>query len=690
MSELTLEELERELDLDIEDARSENKDDIEEIFKEVDLSVLLLRGTLKYKLLHGEGDFAINDKSNYMSPTWWLPSGKHRHPNNIKFDRSVLGSNDLKRALIFHMLPENAFMGNIRSYKTTNTAANQYSILEKYIFTDNYLDATPASLLAISATLINKALDKAREQEKKSHYFVLFKFVVLWTSLSSHDMIPEELKIKVTLGELDTIERKQDVVNVYTGSMESWVAYSEEDLEQLMDYALFWTEKALPELLKAKDFVLQNDYTQNKGTIYKYSYPHDAEAALNITVDDRRVMKPSIKTRLYEGRTFYVTSWRRSYNKAMDRVRNSIFILLALMTGARKSELATLRDSDIFKDKVGDYWVNITRWKTSKDPNYHGDTEALPLPRFIGEVIERYAEAQTANPEIIRPYLFQANESYRKVERATPGLINILIKQLKDEIPVERLHPHRFRKTIAEILINRDERNIELIRALFGHKSYAMTLKYIARNPLMVRAVAIAIEQSYTKDFHELIAEIKYGRFSGVAGSRIAEQVLAKPDEFTGSQMRTSVLQYVSHLLKAGEPIFIRRTAIGTYCVTGEDYTPSNLPPCIEQSWEPGQALIPNPGNCQVECSKLVLVDKAKTALEENIAFYSAILDNPDSKLNAKAEQELARRVAASKHHLSNLQMNRLPLPLYTDAGHKMVGAHTQKTRIIVRSGELA
>ncbi|NAT60512.1 hypothetical protein CU666_21935 [Pseudomonas syringae pv. actinidifoliorum] len=690
MSDLTLEELERELGLDIEDARSESKDDIYEMFKEVDLSVILVRGTLKYKLLHGEGNFAINDNSTYMGSTWSLPSGKHRHPNNIKFDRSVLGSNELKRALIFHMLPENAFMGNIRSYRTTTTAANQYSILEKYIFTDNYLDAAPESLRAISAPLINKALDKAREQDKKSHYFILFKFVMLWTSLSNHDMIPDELKLKVTLSELDTVERKQDVVHVYTGSMESWVAFSEEDLEQLMDYALFWTEKALPELLKAKDFVLHNDYTQNKGTIYRNTYPAAAEAALSITIDGRKVMKPSIKTRTYDGRTSYITSWRRSYNKAMDRVRNSIFILLALITGARKSELATLRDSDIFKDKVGDYWINITRWKTSKDPNYHGDTEALPLPKFIGEIIERYAEAQTANPEIIRPYLFQANESYRKVENATPGLINILLTQLNNEIPVERLHPHRFRKTIAEILINRDERNIELIRALFGHKSYAMTLQYIARNPLMVRAVAIAIEQSYTKDFHELIAEIKYGRFSGTAGSRIAEQVTAKPHEFTGGQMRTSVLLYVSHLLKAGEPIFIRRTAVGTYCVTGEDYTPSNLPPCIEQSWKPGQALIPNPGNCQVDCSKLVLVEKAKKALVENIAFYSAILENPDNKLNAKTEHELERRVAASKHHLNNLMTNRLQLPLHTDSGHKMVGAQPKTNHIIVRSGDFA
>lgn len=689
MSDLTLEELERELGLDVEDARSENKDDIDEMFKELDLTELLVRGTLKYKLLHGDGDFSVSENSNYQSAVWSLPSGKHRHPNNIKFDRVVPGSNDLKRALVFHMLPENAFMGNIRSYQTSTGGANQYSILEKYIFSDNLIDATPDGIRAISAILINKALDKAREQDKKSHYFCLFKFVMLWTSLSNHDMIPDDLKLSVTLSELDTVERKQDVVNVYTGSMESWVAFSEEDLELLLDYALFWTEKALPALINVKEFVLEKGYTRNKGTITNYTYPTDAEKVLTISIDGRKVMAPSIRVRDHEGRTFYMTSWRRSYNTAMDRVRNSIFILLALVTGARKGELATLRSPDIYKDKIGDYWVNITRWKTSKDPNYHGDTEALPLPRFIGETIELYSEAQKANPEIDRPYLFQANESYRKVERATPGLINILLTQLNNEIPVERLHPHRFRKTIAEILINRDERNIELIRALFGHKSYAMTLKYIARNPLMVRAVAVAIEQNYAKDFHQLIADIKYGRYSGLAGSRIAEQVKARPDEFTGGQMKASVTVYISHLLKAGEPIYVRRTAIGSYCVTGEDYTPSNLPPCIVESWKPGDALIPNPGNCQVECSKLVLVAKAKTALEENIVFYTAILENPHNKLNAKAEQELNRRVAASKHHLQNLMMNRLQIPLTTDSGQKMVGVE-QRSSIIVKSGESA
>src|SRR5690606_14888800 len=123
------------------------------------------------------------------------------------------------------------------------------------------------------------------------------------------------------------------------------------------------------------------------------------------------------------------------------------------------------------------------------------------------------------------------------------------IVSLRNAVDVERIHCHRFRKTIAEILINRDERNIDIIRALFGHKSYAMTLQYISRNPLMVRTVALAIEKNYTREFHEIVAGIRYGAYSGDAATRIYDQISKRPDEFSGKQLKVSLMSYISHLL---------------------------------------------------------------------------------------------------------------------------------------------
>jgi hypothetical protein len=311
--------------------------------------------------------------------------------------------------------------------------------------------------------------------------------------------------------------------------------------------------------------------------------------------------------------------------------------------------------ADLEQDGNGDYWLRITRWKTAASPT-HGEEDRLPIPKFVGDMIRQYQDLRSIEPFVKQGYLFQAQKSNKTVNKATPALINYIIIQLKNELPIDRLHCHRFRKTIAEILINRDERNVDIIRALFGHKSYAMTMRYIARNPLMVRSVAIAIEQNYTREFHEIVAGIRFGAHSGDAAKRIYQQILKCPDEFSGKQLKVSLMAYISHLLAAGEPIFIRRTAVGTYCLTGEYFTRDNLPPCLHGKHVDGELIMPDPSNCQVECKKIVILESAKQALSDNIVFYEAVLTNLiGKKASNTAERELHRRIQATQFHLNNL-----------------------------------
>lgn len=611
--------------------------------------------SLANKIVQLGEDFPVSNGVRYGDAMWSLPHGPHAHPNNIRFDRELLGSNDLKRALTYHTIPAFSPFSYIRSNTTTKTFGNEYAIVEQYIFKDNGLTAEPQHIALISMPMINRAFERAKTNTAKHHYFALFKHMRFWARLSEQKLLPEPLRLDVLSEHIDIPERRKEVVQSrFNGALESWIAYSEEDLEILMDYAMFWLERVMPKAEALKDYLVETKFAFLKDLVVtRRDHLPELEALCTIEVDGKKVMSPQVHKHLKDDLPHLTYSWVTGYGKVLDGIRNSIFILVALVTGARKSELAAMHFSHVTQDHKGDYWLKITRWKTAASPK-HGEEDVLPLPRFVGDMIRNYEQLRSIPPFVKEGWLFQPMRSTKVVNRATPSQITSVIEQLKNELPIERLHCHRFRKTIAEILINRDERNIDIIRTLFGHKSYAMTLRYIARNPLMVRSVALAIEQNYAREFHDIVAGLRLGH-SGAAAERIYKQILKRPDEFAGQQFKVTIVSYVSHLLKAGEPLFIRRTALGTYCLSGERFTPSNLPPCLEGRQFDEALIMPDPGNCKLECKKIVMLGSARQALADNIQFYEAVLDNARGKLAPKVESELLRRIATSEGHLNNL-----------------------------------
>jgi len=640
-----------------EDSAESELEEVEGLSEELDTAVAEPSITLVKKLELTEGNFPVCEASNYNHAIWRLPHGQHAFPNNIRFDRKLPGSNDLKRALIYHVIPEFSPFSYIRSATTTKSWSNEYKNLEQYLFEPNKITARPEHIQLVSTPMVLKAFEAAKNHGAKNHYFALFKTVRLWINLSQHKLIPEELRLDIQLEEIDTPERRNEVVKSrFQGTMDGWVSYSEEDLELLMDYSMFWLEGVMPKLKTFKDYLVDTNvaYLADR-VLTRSTRQSEFETLMTITVDGKTVMTPQIRSHVKDGIQQFSYTWFEGYTRVLEGIRNSIFVLTALITGARKSELAIMRFDDLTQDANGDYWMRIVRFKTAKNPK-HGEEDQLPIPKFLGDMIRRYEDVRSIEPFKREGWLFQAQRSLRKVKKATPGLINYIILQLKEALPIERLHCHRFRKTIAEILINRDERNIDIIRALFGHHSYAMTLRYIARNPLMVRTVAIAIEQSYTREFHEIVAGIRLGAHSGDAAKRIYSQIFKRPDEFAGKQFKLSLLSYISHILASGEPLFVRRTAVGTYCLTGEHFTNETLPPCLHGRKIEGDLIMPDPSNCQLDCKKIIVLETAKQALVDNETFYNQVLQAGNGKLAHHVEYELQRRIASIQVHLANLK----------------------------------
>lgn len=624
------------------------------------------KGYLTLMLEQSQGAFPVSPLSLYPDVVWRFPSHRFSKTLSLYFNHSTEGANDLKRALVFYLLPDNSHHANIKSYTSTLNCGNRFSYLEKYIFIDNHIGADPISLSLISAKMINEALDKARDHDTSNTYFCLFYIVNLWLRLSAQKLIPEDLRIDVPIDKIIAPERRAEVHEKLRATIQSWVPFSEEDLSHMMEYALFWIEKATPELAKIELVILQALQGTRRGDFSRRIRDLELESKFKVVVEGKTIMQLNHSLMTKAGRRdFWHYKWKSNWAVALDHVRNAVFILIALVTGARASELAPLSITDISNDRPdgsGDYWIRVVRWKTAEDPNYHGQVEYLPLPKFVAESAIAYDKLRNIGRKIKRHWLFQSNKigSKNDMNTVTPTLLSSVINQLRGYLPIERIHAHRFRKTIAEILINQDERNIDLIRALFGHKTFKMTMSYIARNPAMVRSVALSLEQSYTHELQEIIEAIRIGTYSGQTAFRISDQITAKPDDFQGKKIQISLLDYVTNLLIGGRPLFIKRTAVGTYCVTAEYFKSDNLPPCINGRDFGDELPRPDPTNCHYNCRKIVVLEKAKTALEENVKFYQRILDNPKATLPEATRHEIQAKIVSYQYHLVNLSHSNL------------------------------
>lgn len=613
-------------------------------------------GLLNKLRLFPNGDFPISQYSRFRDPIWKFTDESKGTPQNLYFDRDMLGSNELKRELAYHLVPAFTPFARIKSFSSTRAKSYDYRFIEMYLLEPNRLTAIPEHIRLITIPMLNQALDDAKASGQSSHYSGLFFFLRFWSSLSAHKLISEGFRLSPELTGIETKERHKDVLNTFADSLQTWIPFSEQELEKLVNNALFWLEEATPRLLEARNYLIETGYEHfTKGVVKRVNRQPDFEQAMGIEINGTTVLSYSM-TDSFSGKIpAFSYRWLSDYATAIDKVRNAVFVFVALVTGMRRNELAALTFDDVTCDEIGRYWIDVTRFKTAHDPNYNGEKQALPLPTYVGKIIENLKTLRSLRDYYKNGLIFQTSFSATAVVNEQPNLPQNIIWDLEKATDIERIHPHRFRKTIAEILINRSERNIDVIRLLFGHHSYAMTLQYISRNPYLVRSVAQALEESYSKEFHEIVSAVRDGSYSGDAADRLAQQIVKRPEEFKGKRLKVSILIYVSHLLSAGTPIYVGRTAVGTYCVSADDFSENNLPPCLVGRSRPEGRVRPDPTNCQIECRNTVVVGKAEAAMEENVRFYEELLESGGDAISARTRRNIQKKIDAHKRHLENL-----------------------------------
>ncbi|VVP13976.1 hypothetical protein PS900_03493 [Pseudomonas fluorescens] len=624
------------------------------------------KGGLKFKLAASpSGNFPVSIYSSYNDGRWILMEGGEYCEVSILIENAPQNLQALKRAISYYFLPSTNPFGTVRSFVSSMNYADAFKYVQRFIFEEGRLSGSDDFVSIISAEMLNQALDDCKAQAYPHSYSMLFFYINFWLAISAQGLIPDEFCLDVDINEIDTSERRRDVYDYIASNLVGWKPFSEDELGHLLSYAYFWIDDALPVIENVQQFIsthpklLRNkSYSCNVACRDEYF-----ERVLGHTVKGIEVVGFSTSTSVQRmtsssgRRHVYVRinyNWRDKYRAAVDRVRNAIFILFSLLTGMRKREMATLQFDDVELGADGVWRVSFARYKTSTDPNFLGDADHITIPNYLGVAIESYKQARKFGGYYLKGYIFQPALGNSSVNR-TDRMIERVARLVGRETGVPQLHIHRFRKTIAELLINESEANIDVIRMVFGHSSYIMTLRYIARNPFLVSSVVDTLKEHFAEDFVDVVSAIHTGVYAGEAAHRVAEQINKRPDLFSGTVLKVTVMQYVKYLFEGGSSFHIQRTSIGTICMSHIYHGAEELPPCLTAIPDLIFPARPDFSNCQIHCKNNLILQGSKEALEHNLKFYRTILVNR-TKLRPEAVKELNHKILLNEQLLDQLQ----------------------------------
>lgn len=625
-------------------------------------------GRLVEKLaIDPDGDFPVSEHSSYCESRWVLLRSEGFRDVSVRFDSVRADLQGLKRALCYYLLPPFHPMGTIQSFRSSETYAQAFGYLEKYLFEANYLSSTPDHLGLVTAGMLNSALDTARDSGVSRAYTLLYFHINLWILLSSERLLPEGFCIDVDLKDVDTLQRREDIQMLVRSKFVGWKPFSEDELRDLLSYAFYWIDKGLPVIADVLAYCSVRPDTGKKYYIRTGEKDLAFENVLGRKINGMEIVGFTctpfrITQKSSSGRDLYYDAfrytWRRHYQYAVDRVRNAISILFFLMTGLRKRELAPLKFEDVYrKESDGLWYLSFVRFKTSADANYFGEVDEIPLPAYLGNAIDSYRKLREYGRYMLKGYIFQPITPSHELN-LTDRMIEKLASALAREVGVDGIHAHRFRKTIAEILINKSERNLDLVRMLFGHRSYTMGLRYIARNPFLVSSVVETLKEHFAQDFVDILQSVSSGVYAGEAANKLATQVCGRPELFVGKLLKTTIYQYVTHMFEGGEAYFVQRTALSTFCMSGLIYKMEELPPCLAGRTNLVYPASPDASNCQISCPRNLVLGSAASSIEQNLRFYRAIKSQAD-KLSHAALLELDKKIDINERMLEELSQQK-------------------------------
>ena len=139
--------------------------------------------------------------------------------------------------------------------------------------------------------------------------------------------------------------------------------------------------------------------------------------------------------------------------------RNKAIVMFLMSTGCRIDEMCSL-DKDAINFEAGEC---IVHGKGNKERTAYLDSVALLY-------LKRYLDSRTDDI----PALFIG----QRKERLLPDGVRRMLRELQKRCGVERVYPHKFRRTLATNLINRGM-PIQDVAAILGHAKLDTTMRYV-------------------------------------------------------------------------------------------------------------------------------------------------------------------------------------------------------------------
>jgi len=176
--------------------------------------------------------------------------------------------------------------------------------------------------------------------------------------------------------------------------------------------------------------------------------------------------------------------------------QGSLFQLLLLMTGGRKSEILSLTQGSLTGGATG----HTLKGRTFKFSRLReGNPIEWPLPEKVAEYCLRQAALASlllvdgSNSLWVSTNLFN---QYRGRICGNYQLIAFIERhKLQSELTGGNYHPHRFRKTVARLVVLSLTGSPMILRTIFGHRDIQTTVNYILSDPSIreeMREIAIS------------------------------------------------------------------------------------------------------------------------------------------------------------------------------------------------------
>lgn len=590
-------------------------------------------------------DFKIDDDNYFYSARWNIQVDQ-TESFTINFSRLNTDGNDenfkdlitFVRMLTYYSFP-NKVNRSIKSWYTTQTRySGIVSFANKYLIKNGLISKNLIKLFDVKT--FNKEIDlltskiKRKERGAATNLGQLVTTIDLWLLLSEKEYLPEEYCLKIKHENIISKKKRKEIARLIENELNTWSPIEGHVIEQAYKYAKKYIYEYSETIIRCHEIIRNRPRISGKNLapIRKDGMTKDIFIELeNMNIPEKRKGEKLFKLEAVTTQVKslgYKSGWQdrtqihiKGVRPEVIELKRACLFIIGLFTGLRRREIAHLKASPAYI-RNGDTYLDIIRFKTSDDPNDEGEEDSIPVPPIVADAVNCLIllfkdQRESLNSDYLITVDYVTRKDFERIQIRT--VTKDIRRFIFSATGYDSAHPHRLRKTIAWLLISRGEKNLELIRQLFGHKSFGMTLRYILRNHLMVGSVIELLEHNYTEDLKAIFTEIENGNTSGKLSQKIKDRMNTR--KYKGQLLVTILEDFINQCLSSGIPLFISMIPIGGFCLkVGES---KKIPPCMIRTG--GEK--PDIEFCDYKnCEHVIYDDVALKNIEAQIKYFKVKL----------------------------------------------------------------